>query len=418
MLEFLVYFTSVIFFFLIIIILEILLSKFILKVRKNFQWLIVKGLDDKITYDKELFEKFKKHSFSSDLGWEPRPGTSGYDILDGKEIKYEIGNFGQRKCPSDGNKILKQQLLILGDSFAFGRQVEAKYTISNLLNLNQSLKTYNFGVGNYGLDQAFLRLKKVYNKLKPSYVVFIIVPETICRIQSSWKHFYEYGNILAFKPKFVTSSSSSNLILIKNPFQKLQKENFEKAINICKKNDKYYLTKFNRDLLKRPYIINIFKNNCMALKIILSFYINRLKTKPDINWQQSEFQNYILKKNSKITDLEYKNPYSKNLLINIINEINTYCLKRKIIPLICFIPQYHDVSQNSLGFQNYSKFIIELQKLVSIKIIDFKNIFENFNTPIDKLYLNNIGGTHLSKLGNEVVSKVLKKEILEIMRKE
>ena len=55
-------------FFIVLIILETLLFKLILKVRKRFQWLIVKGLDDKISYDKDIFEKFKKHSFSSDLG--------------------------------------------------------------------------------------------------------------------------------------------------------------------------------------------------------------------------------------------------------------------------------------------------------------------------------------------------------------
>ncbi len=407
----------IILFIIIILVLEIFLFKFLLKVRNNFQWLIVKGLDDKINYDQELFEKFKKHSFSSSLGWEPRAGTKGRDILNGKEIKYEIGNFGQRKCPSDGEKILKRQILILGDSFAFGRQIDSKYTISNLLNLNSSIKAYNFGVGNYGLDQAFLRLKKIYNNLKPNYVIFIIVPETICRIQSSWKHFYEYGNILAFKPRFVECSKSADLMLMKNPLQFVEKENFEKAVNICKKNDKFYLTKFKKDLIKRPYVVNIFKNKCIAFNLILSFYFNKLKKKSDSCWQQSKFQDYILKKNAKITDLEYKNTNSKNLLTKLINEINKYCLERDIVPIISFIPQYHDLNNKNLRLQNYSKFILDLQNVGSIRIIDFKKIFENFNSPIDNLYLNKVGGTHLSKVGNEVVSKVLNKEILEIMRK-
>ena len=95
---------QIIFFFLILILLEILLFKLILRVKRNFQWLIVKGLDDKINYDQEIFEKFKKHSFSSELGWEPRPGTKGRDLLNGSEIKYEIGSLGQRICPLMGIK--------------------------------------------------------------------------------------------------------------------------------------------------------------------------------------------------------------------------------------------------------------------------------------------------------------------------
>ena len=97
----------IILFIIIILVLEIFLFKFLLKVRNNFQWLIVKGLDDKINYDQELFEKFKNTHFH--LVWDGNPGREkGRDILNGKEIKYEIGNFGQRKCPSDGEKILKR----------------------------------------------------------------------------------------------------------------------------------------------------------------------------------------------------------------------------------------------------------------------------------------------------------------------
>ena len=68
---------------------------------------------------------------------------------------------------SDGHKILKHQLLVMETSFAFGRQVEAQFTISNFLNLKNPFKSYNFGVGNYGLDQAFLRLKKYIINLSP-----------------------------------------------------------------------------------------------------------------------------------------------------------------------------------------------------------------------------------------------------------
>ena len=131
---------------------------------------------------------------------------------------------------------------------------------------------------------------------------------------------------------------------------------------------------------------------------------------------KSKFQNYILIKNSKITDLEYKNTNSINLLTSLINEINKFCMKRNIVPLIAFIPQYQDLSDQKLRLENYTKFITKLEKMVSIKIIDFKRIFENFNSPNEKLYLNKIGGTHLSKIGNKVVSKVLNKEILEIMK--
>ena len=82
---------------------------------KNFQWLITKNIDDKVIFDQNLLKKFKKHSFHKKLGWEPKPNTSGKDIHDCKEIKYNIGKFGQRVSYNEKNlkKISASFLVIL-----------------------------------------------------------------------------------------------------------------------------------------------------------------------------------------------------------------------------------------------------------------------------------------------------------------
>ena len=48
----------------------------------------------------------------------------------------------------------------------------------------------NFGVGNYGLDQSYLKYLK-YKKFKNQIIIFNFVPETIARINSHWKHYRE-----------------------------------------------------------------------------------------------------------------------------------------------------------------------------------------------------------------------------------
>ena len=73
----------------------------------------------------------------------------------------------------------------------------------------------NFGVGNYGIDQALLRMKREYPKNKTDSVILAIVPETISRIVSIWKHYYEYGNTFGFKPRFILKNNQ--LQLIQNP---------------------------------------------------------------------------------------------------------------------------------------------------------------------------------------------------------
>ena len=63
----------------------------------------------------------------------------------------------------------------------------------------------NFGVGNYGMDQAYLRLKREYDKNRTEIVILAVVPETIVRVLNVYKHYYEYGNTFGFKPRFILS---------------------------------------------------------------------------------------------------------------------------------------------------------------------------------------------------------------------
>ena len=74
-------------------------------------------------------------------------------------------------------------------------------------NLSKKIKknVRNFGVGNHGLDQAYLKFKRNYEKKidQPKKVIFLFGPETIRRNVSLWKHYFEFGNYLNFKPAFL-----------------------------------------------------------------------------------------------------------------------------------------------------------------------------------------------------------------------
>lgn len=93
----------------------------------------------------------------------------------------------------------------------------------------------NYGVGNYGVDQALLAYKN--KKLPESIEVTIMcfVPETISRVHSYWKHYLEFGNTLAFKPRFILQNNDlvlvDNLISTKNDLQNI-KTTAEKAKKI------------------------------------------------------------------------------------------------------------------------------------------------------------------------------------------
>ena len=87
-----------------------------------------------------------------------------------------------------------------------------KYQKKNQFNI------LNYGVSNYGLDQAILKYKRCKVSKNVKIVIMGFVPETITRIQSRWKHYTEFGNINGFKPKF--DLVNNKLVLKPNPINK------------------------------------------------------------------------------------------------------------------------------------------------------------------------------------------------------
>ena len=115
----------------------------------------------------------------------------------------------------------KDGISVFGDSFAFCRYVNDNETWQYNLSKKHKTNILNFGVGNYGLDQAFLKYLKVSKKIKTSKVVFCVVPETIARVFSYWKHFREFNNIFAIKPLINLKKDKPSIISI--PKLKTQK---------------------------------------------------------------------------------------------------------------------------------------------------------------------------------------------------
>ena len=67
----------------------------------------------------------------------------------------------------------RRRVALVGDSFVFGEQVRFEDSWGHVLesNSNGRLQVLNFGVGGYGLDQAYLRFKKDALAWKPDVVV-------------------------------------------------------------------------------------------------------------------------------------------------------------------------------------------------------------------------------------------------------
>ena len=59
-----------------------------------------------------------------------------------------------------------------------------------------------------------------------------------------WKHFFEYGNILAFKPRFIVDKDS--LKLLRCPLKSINNAEINNAIIYSKKNDIFIKKNFRK----------------------------------------------------------------------------------------------------------------------------------------------------------------------------
>ena len=380
----------------IIFILEYILKIFIEKYRK-VKWLITDiNLIQK--FNKKKFQNFKKNSYDYFLGWDNK--KSNFDRIGTKKINYMISPFGYRKT---SYKKYPNKIKTFGDSYNFCRQVNDGDTWQEFLSKEQKIFVSNFGVGNYGLDQAFLKYKKTKKNKFEKIIIFCFVPETICRIQSSWKNYIEFGNLHAFKP--YCALKKGKLIIKKNPLNSKDKfKDLKKVINITKANDRFYKEKFLKHYLKFPFIFNILKN--FSFNFSLFFEILKNRNIKDLEVLNNKVFPIVMKKNIINSHNLYNENKSKKIFFSLINKINKDVSKDKKKCLFLVIPQLFDLELSSRS--NYEKFFKSLGK--RIDIIDTTKKFMNLND-FKKMYINDKYGGHLNKRGNKFIASIIKKHL-------
>jgi len=377
------------------IIIELIIRKIILNINRHFQWLIIKK-DEKPVLSKTGLQKFFSHGYDSELGWDRKPNTSHEEIGKYGKTFWSIDEKGCRKNSFvETNKI---KISCYGDSFTFGRQVNDdetwEYYLSELTNSN----VLNFGVGNYGVDQALLKLKREFSKNPTELVILGVVPDTIQRILSVWKHYYEYGNTFGFKPRY--KISKNELVVVKNYINTESKfKNYKNFLNEIKKEDYFYKNKFKKEIITFPYSINFLKNFKRNFGIILRVYKNK------------DALEIIMKRNLEWRIKLFNDNKSTNLLVKIIQEYVNFSKQVNFEPIFVFLPQKDDILFIKRNFNFYKDTVNEIRKihdLIYIDILDELLEYENLN----ELYSENSEyGGHYSRLGNEIVAKIIFKKL-------
>ena len=373
------------------------------RLKKKFKWLISsEDLNPMFTENK--FQNFIKKNYDKLLGWDRKPETSGFEISN-RKTHFKINKFGFR-----GKKKYKRDLYnVFGDSFAFCRYVNDNETWQYHLSKKNKKNVLNFGVGNFGLDQAFLKYLNYKKKLNKQKIIFCVVPETIARINSYWKHYREFKNIFGIKP--IIKINNTKLKLVKIPYLKiintkndlLQFDN--NFIKETKKNDIFYNEKFKKNLFKFPFLFSFLKNTKHNSKIFYFLLMDKVLKKINKNYRNQYYEyaySQILEQNIKESHNFYENSYFKRNLKKLIEYMNYYFKKKKINFFLLIVPQYYDLKLSKSRY----KYINFYKKLNNPKIIDLSDDILKSENWSNFYFKNKLGG-HLNKSGNKFLANLI-----------
>lgn len=378
-----------------LIFLELFFSSLICFLRKSCPWLIT-GRDRFPVINKTGLDYFIGNGWDSELGWVRRPNSSRLEKgRHGLPTSYTTNKLGARGNPGFDNQ--KITILAYGDPYTFPRQVNDDHAWPHVLSKILKTNVANFGVGNYGLDQALLRLEREYDSHPAQVVIMGVVPETMCRIHSVWKHFSEYGNTFAFKPRFVLEDGQLNLVKnrINTPEAYFQiKEHYSELIRF----DYFYDRKFCRDIIEFPYLISVFKNWRRNSALIVSALTDRLGLTKDAAFVQ------VMKRNINLTAELYSDPDCKALFEAVCLRMRDFCSERNCQPILLMMPQLLDLMHIRQGDHYYRQMLEDIKK--HMIVIDLASILLEQNN-IDELFINDLYGGHLSEKGNLLVAEAI-----------
>lgn len=357
--------------------------------------------------DQKKLKSFFLTTFDHELGWEPLPNTKKAERIHSQ--KKGVINFDQFARRYDSNESLTESdYVIFGDSYALSRQVNDSETIAHFLGEILNKNVPNYGVGNYGLDQSFLRYEKYKKNLKNKHILFIVVPETIVRISTRWRHLHETGNIFGFKPKF-SINNKNKLILKKNPIKNFS--DYEYIFKSFKENNSF--------LMEDPMYNYRFKNEAINIENFLKLKVSTYaKLGEYIEWRLNK--NYLnnindadglsirMKSNSKFSNYCYSKKNLVNLLEKLILKISKVTKNNMSIFIL---PQLSDLKLNC---KNRNMFFKNFKKQYDINIFDATNFLlaeMGSKKNAESYYVEKGYGGHLNMKANHLMAKWIQDKI-------
>ena len=387
------------------IIIEIFLIIVVNFFKKNFQWLITEK-DSFPLKDEKKLQKFFINSYSRTLGWELKKGSSGSETANNNKTFFKISKKGYRQ---DRNKFKASKVSVFGDSFAFCRYVNDDKTWQEFLGEKLKENVRNFGVGNYGLDQSYLKFKNTKLDTSTKTVVFNFVPHTMERLYSYWRHYSEFGNVHGFKPVYILKKNK--LYLKKNILKRSHKiRDIKSKIKIIQKYDSFYDIRFKKRIFKFPYLVTYLKNFNLYSKVFfwlsLSFFSKKMGKNKKIFLLKA--QQTIIKKNLYDANIMYRTKKYTDLIKKLIYEIKKFSDRKRLNIIFLVSPTIIDIQLFKKDIKYQTEFFS------GIKGINLLNLTANFSKKKNykNYFIDDKYAGHLSAKGNKFVAQ----ELLKFMK--
>lgn len=382
---------------------EFLIDHTVRRQRAHFQWLITEE-DELPELDREGLEKFFDGSYDPELGWARKPNTTGTDKGREGKVTYHIDERGSRRSPVDAPPVVSS----FGDSYVFCRQVEDGETWQAQFAGMTGIGMQNFGVGNYGADQGLLRYERTELPGGVEAVILGFVPETICRVHSYWKHYLEFGNTFAFKPRF-TLDSEGELELLENPMR--TPDHFDRLAEIVPRvseNDRFYERKFRSLQFRRPYLLSYLRHpvrNTRLMGALLTRSLMRALGRSGRRTEDRPFR-LIMEYNIRESHRFYQKPEFTRLLTEIIRRFREEAERRGHRPLLLVMPQMMDLELSRGERTPYEPYYERLSRELDLEVVDMTPRFRGED--LRTLYIEDYYGGHLSAEGNRRVAEALR----------
>jgi hypothetical protein len=136
-------------------------------------------------------------AFDAELGWVPKDNMQSTNVWGATVTTVEDGirsnGSGEVRNETD------EPILAVGDSYTWGDEVSDWETWPAQLEKLSGRRVMNGGVNGYGIDQAFLRARRLLNRYRLGAVIFSFIPDDISRCElsrrtSAAKPYFDFRN--------------------------------------------------------------------------------------------------------------------------------------------------------------------------------------------------------------------------------